>query len=97
MRSGSRGEAFNDVYIVAPNADPNHRRTIIIALNRTPFTTPHEIGHILLNSGHFQSPDINEEYRNLMRSGTSDTDAVNESKRLTTSQIDTARQSPLMQ
>jgi hypothetical protein len=93
---GSRGESFPDALTIAPGADPNHKRTIIIALNRTPFTTPHEIGHILGIIDHFQSPDANEEYRNLMRSGTSEIDAVNESKRLTQNQINTARQSPLV-
>jgi len=98
LSRGSRGESFPDSVTLAPEADPNHKRTIIIALNRSPFTTPHEIGHVLLNSGHhFESNDPNEEYRNLMRSGTSDTDAVNESKRLTPDQVNTARASPLAQ
>ena len=97
LSRGSRGEAFADSITLAPEADPNHKRTVIIALNRGPFTTPHEIGHVLLNSGHFESADPNETYRNLMRAGTSAIDAVNESKRLTSNQVNTARASPLAQ
>lgn len=68
------------------------RRTVVIALNRTPFTTAHEIGHVLLDLvGHFQTNDRWETYRNLMRAGTSNINAVNESKRLILQQCERAR------
>ena len=50
MRSGAWGEAFPDVNTIAPGANPQHKRTVIIARPIHPFRTPHEIGHILLNT-----------------------------------------------
>ncbi len=84
----SRGEAFVDSN-TAPNFDPAHNRTFIINLTRTPFTAPHEIGHILNGAGgHYTGANTPN---NLLRSGTSAVDTVTDSKRLVDAQITTAR------
>jgi hypothetical protein len=48
------------------------------SINKTPFTTPHELGHVLLQQGHYlnANPLIN-----LMRSGTSRENKIGASKR----------------
>jgi hypothetical protein len=64
---------------------PKYADSVIIAADKKGlFTVPHEIGHVLLDSGaHFP-----REYDqiNLMRLGTSDADGTTESKRLTPGQ-----------
>ena len=66
--------------------DPRYPNSVIMSADeRSIFTLPHEIGHILSNDGnHYEGSDKQE---NLMRGqGTSGKNGVSESKRLTESQ-----------
>ena len=92
LSDDSRGEAFVDSLLSGGN-DKYSYNVIISASNpsnplgtRGPFTFPHELGHLLLNDGSHHSEQIN-----LMRSGTSLTNGVTESKRLTPTQETTIR------
>lgn len=81
LSDGNRGESF----WAAGVPDQKYADSVVISKDAsTLFTIPHEIGHLLLNTGnHFTGSFWPA---NLMRSGTSTTDGVVESKRLAPSQ-----------
>jgi hypothetical protein len=81
LSSGSAGEAFWKAAFNAPLSD-----NVIMSAQRKPFTLPHELGHVLENSGNHVAPTIN-----LLRSGTSAIDRLGASKRVTPTQEQTFR------
>ncbi|MEI6736612.1 MAG: hypothetical protein WCL31_06820, partial [Actinomycetes bacterium] len=79
---GSSGEAFWRAAFSAPLSD----NVIISASGRKPFTLAHEVGHLLENSGNHVSSTVN-----LLRSGTSTSNSIGASKRLTDAQTQTMK------
>jgi hypothetical protein len=81
---GSAGEAFPASLV----PDARYEDSVIISVaERRPFTVPHEIGHVLMDTVppnvHYSGP---LKYANLMYAPTSGTDTVISTKRLTTDQ-----------
>jgi hypothetical protein len=81
---GSKGEAFPPSYFSLPNDAQYTNNVVMSASQRGPFTLPHELGHILLNDESHDSESIR-----LMRNGTSLTNGLSESKRISSSQEQT--------
>lgn len=94
MSDDNRGEAFAEEWLRGNAGVIDLVDTVIISWERkTPFTIPHEIGHVLLNWGspphyedRFPAADAGAAYSNLMRGGTSEQDTVIATKRLRANQ-----------
>jgi len=87
--AGVIGEAFWDAGTVAPGATPGHARTVVIARSGYPFVAPHEVGHVLLNTGdRYVGADPDN---NVMRGVANPADTVTSTKRLTNTQVTDAR------
>lgn len=81
LSAGSRGEAFPTGFV----PDQKYAHSVIIAATaETVFSLAHEIGHVVEDKvDHYAGANKNQ---NLMRSGTSATNTVDASKRLTEDQ-----------
>ena len=92
--SGIRGYSLNEFLAANTQMNAVYQNTVVITNMTEYFTTPHEIGHVITNLGHYGNDINNGEYnyiddyilpfeRNLMRAGgTSSFNGVGTSKRL---------------